>query len=819
MSRFGQRLPNLIQQPAAVPDVSSNPAANIGMGLATALGVIQTGMQAQRGEIREKMATQELASRLKADEAEVVAAKSRLAIEQEQTERLATSIASEEQQAQARKLAEIESFGLQDKLSRMSPEDGAKWLAANPAVDPKNAETYAKSLGHQLAMAGTTRMYQKIATSNTPENISITAMLAEELQTAPFDQMHPAAREAFTEDLLREGTGFLRGRFNQVAQHRTAQAAKAATGDAMRSITRSIVGELPPGDFLNRWRDGAALRPDAGTTDVEMARTMANDLATAFADYEKVWGKDPEMLRKFNSWIEETFPANSHFNREVRSNISGDQLQTFIENKARAVDDANVAASYDQLQQGIRAAASNANLPQLAAYGKQLAGMPDTAQKQETRDLLHNSIEQIDTVRLQVNAMSDAKKYGKPMPTDFSDEALDAYAKRYGQRAAIQDTGKVPPSMIADIKKDLDTGDLASAYATFRPIAELAPTRADALSATVGKGDILRITHQMLRNVDPTANGEEFARVLGVLGKGSAPFLLADAQGILDDPKSMVLAQVAKGKVITPAYKGYLWTTWGGTPEVREPGLSPAAIRAFRDAYKFHYAEIAEGVSPDQAQKLATERARESIKHQVISVGGTHVPSNIFGVGSDADPNNDGVTALNDAIGRFERMEASVNAKPIMDKAISYQGHGYIPGAKMAPDGRVTVERFLKWNPQSREFAVIDDNAPEFDTLKGMVVGNIDPREVSNRSDIMYREEYGIRDLAEFDKQVGGDMTKAIKSHAIREYMSLYGPLPDRSDPDFASKMQTLLDLMQWAATDAGWTVDQQPSTSGATSE
>lgn len=811
MSRFGQRTPGIIPIPSATPNVSN--VVDVGVGLATALGVINAGIVNKSIDIGQQMRDQEFAQRLKVDEAEIASARTRLDTEKQQTEQLQLGIANDEQAAEARRLASIENLGLQDKLSQMSPEDGARWLAENPAVDPKNAETYARSLGHSLAMSGTTRMYKRIADAANPEDISVTSLIAEELQSAPFDKLHPAARDAFTDDLLREGTGFLRGRFNQVTQHRTQQAAKNAMGDSQRSITRSVVGELPPPAFIERWRDNAKLRPDAGSTDVDLARTMADDIVAASTDYMKVWGNDPAMLRKFNSWVDETFPKTSAFNREVRTNLDGDQLSTFIDNHASKVETANLNAQFEQLGQSITAAGEADNVPQLMALGKHLETMPDTAQKQEMRDRLDHQLQTIDNTNMMVNEMVKATNAGTPMPKGYTPEALDKYAERYGVTATIQNTGDVPPKAIKDIKQDLSNGDFASAYATYHAINELSPVRADAISRTIENGDRLRIAAQMLRNVDPTSDQATAARVLGVLGNGASSDLMAKADAILNDPNATTITKALLATTNTTYGSGLLGTGLFAKATVTSVPASPAAIRAYRDAFKFHYAELSMGTDPTSAKDLASSRAQESVKQQFVNVGTAYFPSNIFGVGTAAAPDADGIATLTDAIGRFERMEASVNSKPILDKPLSYQGSGYIPGAKVGADGRVIVERFLKWDTQTREFSVIDKSDEAFDVLSGMVSGRIDPREVSNRADIMFREEYGSRDLAEFNKQDGGAMVRAMKSHAIREYMSIYGPLPDRSDPDFSEKMQSLLDIQEWLATDAGWAVTPSQET------
>lgn len=830
MSRFGNSIPNVVPQPSV-------PARSLfSDALASAFGVASMTVQADRAQVRRDSENARLAQTMDLEQDEVERARIRLDTSTQRLESLQTQLDTDEQRELAKQLVDQEDLGLQAILAKMQPEEAAKYLADHPAVDPNNAERYARYLGDQLAASSLTNVQQSIVGAPDPGAVSIADLVDLEMRRTPIERMHPAAAVAFKGNLLGQAAQIQRGAIMRANGERQRQAADGAAASSMGIIMLGAADGMWGVEAIDALRSNAVLRGVADTDTAFAQQAFAPDVVRAWAETKQRMGDDPAALKRFSAWVEGTIGAapTEHLQREMRDAVRATGILTDAAQSIRGVENAIRNQTTRAIQQQIDDKAAIGDIPGLETLREQ-AGQYGLEDHWKAKRLSADT-SKADSLAILDFLVGDAES----MPKGYTRESLEwAWSQASGAGLApfILRTGDVPDSVVDTIKGSMASGQFGEAFATFREIDGIMPERARQIAGSVEGGDRLRIAANMLRGVDINQPG--FQAIFNVFADPNAAKVFASADAKFDTSKDGAI-QAAD--------------TVRATLGVQN--VSATASQAFRDAYSFRYAQAAMGGEIDEDAVL--QQAKSDIRRSHITVGGQAVPSDVFGVGNSVDADQRGLAAIESAITAFrareegrtsdritlgtvlrptfanvffpkEPDEPGAGGKVLTERAISFNGKAYIPAAVDDPQAGVPVaKRFMEWDPLTREVRYLNADSPSTDdrdtikALQGMFDGRISPMELSPVWAIRWRDEYGTRDLQKYDAATGGQFSRLVKATALQTFGKMYGPPPAQSELDSpiasirtnAAKRADLLDkLATFLAERAGWEIQQGTST------
>lgn len=243
---FGQAVATPVQFPMATADISRatkfQDIAEILTGAATAAKGIQ-GFKQQQISHAQQLAQLEHQLKLgKLNEQEAAIA---LDAEELKRQNFRNQVSTREAELAIDEARDIELFGYSSLLSRLGPDEQAKFMRANPAFDPANAQKIARNIGHQLAAQAMNSVFTEITTSvNKGDTVSLTGLLEKHFNDPQFEGAHPEMLGEFRNRMWTEAAAYLRG-----AMQRRMAAATADNDDRVEGRLIELSSQLANGEI------------------------------------------------------------------------------------------------------------------------------------------------------------------------------------------------------------------------------------------------------------------------------------------------------------------------------------------------------------------------------------------------------------------------------------------------------------------------------------------------------------------------------------------------------------------------------------------
>lgn len=810
MSQFGNRLPGLIQQPAAPVDTSKI-GPDFGRGLAEALGVIGTLQQARVVDAKDKLQDQEYAQRLQVGAEDIKQARIRSDIAQTQYKSLDAQLQTDDEKHKAALIVQNETFGFRSVLAQLGPEGAAKWLTEHPIHDPENAQQASGMLGNQLAILDQTAAEQEIAAD--PEHANVPGMLARYLSKRNLDGLDPQAIISYRGTLLSNMLGYQRGQINSLAKKRQDKAAGLSSEQADQAIRSDLynhaltsgmdivvpsVGIAANAQMFDSVRASNKFNGE-DASDTAVGYETADRIAKIASDWSAKFGYDPGRMQQLRSWLDSAVAGDDHMHRVARERVKSLGVFDAADEKITGVQQAMQDQQRQDMRQQISDASAAGDIPVLLT-------LREPAAKLGLADHWQAKYGGVETGRAEFTALSDYMIAGSAeKPPTHGRDTLDKAMDQFGLSAVLERVGDVPDKAIREMETDLKVGRIPEAYAIFDKINAIMPDVAARIAGGIPHGQMLRVMSKGLDGVDPQS--PYFAQVMNVFAGPNAEMAWTAAeQNIAESSGKGSEKAVAANPLNAARAKMYDKFT---APNTANP-IAPELFAAFNDRYRFYYMQrFSPDGDPNGTSAYAAGQATDAVIRDSTVVRNMIVPANLFGVGNLAsDYHAQDRGRLESELNSFAKSHSGAIVSP--EKSIRANGHTYVPAIGVDESGAVPqskAEAFLEWNPATHEAKQIT-SGPLYDTLYNTIAGRVKPEDLNPQLDVRWHPDYPTKSLQQFDTMTGGGMSQRIMQRIVDQWTWVYGPMPQPDEPGFAQHMQTLRDAADALAHRSGWMID-----------